>query len=450
MALGKMDKNINKVSHKYDRDLADQPESSAPLKPTLGDRLNAAFRKLRPSKHRGMEHKGITALICLILLTSGGGLGYTRYLTHMRLQAETKTRYNAEVPFSKSTGTTLKLDRLRLSGDKRTAYVPFSFNNMDTISEDANKYSVFVGATNGGMKQAVSGRMVLFGSIARGVIILHSIHRIANQTIDVFIRNNAQLNMDDEEQTEPDINNSNQYIKDFEQKYDALHFKVNPGARGAVHNRLLTTHDDPNQIYMQLFGQADRDKALRGDTESRSKIKIDLNVAKEFSSRLKKMGFRLPKTPKWMSSNWRPYDAIMSNGIPRNEEGRANAKDVADDAAYSPVNDKQDTQDQVQFPNVLKKKDGTTTNSQNSSTVNGGPSGGSDNSNGGQSHINGGNVNSPSELWAKLQQAWNEVLTLKHNIYTTNAATLFKVKATVNQQNKMASIADKKHFKQLN
>ena len=193
-------------------------------------------------------------------------------------QAKTLTSYNTQVQFSQTNNTNLTLNKIQLSSNRKTAYVPFTFSDMSQISTNADNYSVMVGGATKKMSPGtLTGQMVLFGDTSRGVILLHSLHKIPNQPIIVVLRSNLKLSPSSKQDTNVSTSGTHNTIQSYESKYNALNFEINPGAEKTRVNHKLKTSDNLSNIYNILFGKKDLEQNYKNDRKARSAIKIDDN-----------------------------------------------------------------------------------------------------------------------------------------------------------------------------
>lgn len=420
-------------------------------KPKALNAWQKGFETLRFDKHRRLERRIVYTGAAFFVLILGVGWSHHHKVHEDYLQSQKLTTFNSAVSFSQTSSVTMTLQKLHISKDGKTAFVPFTFSNLDSISANANNYYVIVLPASGKLQYYPSGQLIFFGTSGRGVIELHNEGGFQSQPLKVLIRNDKNLSGSDNDANSDISDSSNSVIAAVEAKYDMLDFTINPGGSDAQKSKVdVNSSNNPTELYNALFASQDIDKINQANKSNEKQIAHDKALITEYRQRLTTMGFKVPDDPKWMNDNWKPYDYIQDDGVPYNLRGKRTAEQALQSAidGTSLVNNNNDSStdpDAVSFPGVLKRADGTTTDDY--STANAPVGGnGTTNSGTGADSING-NSDSPATLWANLQSTWQDVKTAKRNIYSTNAATLFQIKAFGLQQQQLASIGSKKHFK---
>lgn len=405
--------------------------------------IKTFYETLRFNRHKKLERRIVYTGAALFVLLLGMGVSwhhksYVEYLESQRL-----TTYNTDVSFSKSSSVSMQLSDLKLSKDKKTVFIPFTFSNLDSISSDANNYYVIVLPTNGALQYYPSGQFILFGTSGRGVITLHNETGFPNQPLRILIRNDKNLGMSDDDANSDIDDSSNTLIAALESKYDMLDFTVNPGATHRKKNSSVDvdSSNTPTQLYDALFGTVDN-KIIDGyDKDARKAISTDIKQAAEYRQRLETEGFKVPNDPAWMSDTWKPYDWVQDDGVPYNMRNKLTAdaqKQKALDGTLNQASNSDLGPDAVTFPGSLKRADGSTTDD---SAAGAGAEAGT----GGDTTINGSSI-APSTTWSNLQNVWNDVLTQKRTIYVVDAMTRYRIKVFGDQQKQLASVGSKSHF----
>lgn len=420
-----------------------------------------AINTLRFDSHKKLERRIFYTGASIAVLTIGMGVSYHHTKYEEYIQSQQLTNYDTSVSFSKSTSVTMTLQKMALSSDKKTAFIPFTFSNLDSISSDANNYYVLILPTSGNLQYYPSGQFILFGTSGRGVIELHNESGFKSQPLKVLIRNDKNLNVSDSDANSDVSDTSDSLIAAVEQKYDMLDFTVNPGARDARSVDVGSTNT-PTELYNAIFGAQDIKKITKANKSNEQAITKDKALATEYRQRLASMGFNVPNDPKWMADDWKPYDWVQDNGVPYNLRGKVTADQqktsAIDGTLKLPTENGTDSSDNdpdgQKFPDVLKRPDGSTTN--DSQTVNGPASNGASSNGTGDSGTTGdassinGTASDPAGLWSQLQSVWNDVKINKRRIYSVNAMTLYQIKVFGDQQQQLASVGSKQHFRVTN
>lgn len=401
-----------------------------------------AFNTLKLDKHRRLERRIVFTGCALFILLSGVGISHHHKAVQDYLESQQLTNYNSQVTFSKSTSVSMTIQKLRISNDGKTAFIPFTFSDLSSISADADNYYVIVLPTTGKLQYYPSGQFILFGTSGRGVIELHNEGGFKSQPLRVLLRNDKNLSGSDDDANSDITDESGSTISAVEQKYDMLDFTVNPGGSDAS-SIGVGSSNTPTELYNALFGQADAKKVTDDNKSAQKQINTDKARAAEYRQRLATQGFNVPADPKWMADDWKPYDWVQDNGVPYNLRNKVTAQQQYQSAADGNLNaptDNTNDPDSVKFPDVLKRADGSTTNQTGSIST----PGQSDANNG--NTVNGNSQN-PSDTWSSLQDVWNDVHEQKRRIYSVNALTLFQIKVFGDQQKQLASVGSKSHFK---
>lgn len=365
--------------------------------------------------HRKIEQFGIK----LMAWTAFLGVGFTISTVNNRhrVYEELMTVNNAgsTSTFSKTQDVTLTLGSSRLSQDKKTAYIPVTFSATDEMSHQANNFKIFVWTSdNKPLQYHVNGRFVMFGTTGRATLVLKSPESIKNQPLFIYFRNDKKIPSEDEATADANMTNNPDGGSSAYGKYDVARFKVNPGSRVVQRTSRLDanidTDDGLEDLYETIFGTSDVKKVRKNIRNDQRRINQNMVRAHQLESELKDEGFNVPKEPAWMSSSWRPFDAVnIKTGMTKNGQRAASY-------SYDANNDP----DNVSFPNSLTGKDGETTDN----------SGNTSNNQSDQNDSNeniGGTQSDPSDQWSKLVQAWQRIQTLKRDIYINQYTQLAKV-----------------------
>lgn len=409
-----------------------------------------AFDTLKLDKHKRLERRIIFTGCAIFILLSGTGIAHHHKAVEDYLESQQLTTYNSQVSFSKSTSVEMTLQKLKVSNDGKTAFIPFTFSNLDSISADANNYYVIVLPTAGKLQYYPSGQFILFGTSGRGVIELHNEGGFKSQPLRILLRNDKNLSGSDDDANSDIVDESNSAIAAVENKYDMLDFTINPGGSDASTVNVGSSNT-PTELYNALFGSADVNKIQKDNKTAQKQINTDKARAAEYRQRLTAEGFNVPADPKWMADDWKPYDWVQDNGVPYNLRNKLTPQQqyqsAADGNLNAPTNDADDTDpDSVKFPDTLKRADGSTTNQSGSIAAPGSTNGDSAGNNNAAQQINGSS-DSPADTWSSLQDVWNDVHQQKRRIYSVNALTLFQIKVFGDQQKQLASVGSKSHFK---
>lgn len=333
--------------------------------------------------------------------------------------------------FSKSTDTTLTLNKTHLSKNGKTAYIPITFNSFDSVGIKADDYRLAVKPTDmKPMAYRLTGRLVLFQSANRGVIVITADKKIENEPLSIAILNTTSVakgtTTDDGDVDDVESDTGDSGDIDWG-KHDGLMFICNPGTTEAqAHTRLDAAPTDAKALYQQIFNSDDKQTIERKIKANQQKIRQNRAAAQALRERLSASGYDVPKNPAWIRDDWRPYDAVNL------KTGRtANGKDVNTYVADSEETDQND--DTENYPQNLKGRHGKTTED--------------DNSTNGDS--NADSSNGPAQQWTDLQDAWTAILEEKRDIYVTQYSNLYITKKSLQDVLDNATVGQSKYFKQL-
>lgn len=369
--------------------------------------------------HHVIERQTIWIGCSVGLLIGGVAVSQIHY-NHIRYEQLMRVdQSGATSHFSKTQNTVLTLGKTHLSSDDKTAFIPLTFSSTDNVGISAKNYRFYVTAASGkAMTYKVRGNFIMYGTTGRGVLVLHSPTKIENQPLALFVINQKKVSTVDEANEDDTMDQASADTTEFG-KYDVAPFKINPGAiEVAKHSRIDATAQEPLPIYEQLFGSGDIQKIYKSINKDKSQIKKYDRAASALIERLKDAGYDVPKAPDWMADDWQPEDAInLKTGKTRNGKNALTYKRQSTSDASS----------NNQYPTNLTNRDGTTTADASEQRQNSDNSSNSDaNSESGNANNIGGTATDPATQWQNLQQAWNQVETLKIDMYVTQYQRLYR------------------------
>lgn len=394
--------------------------------------------------HHTIERQTIYVATVLTLLGSGFVVSQVRY-NHLRYEQLMKVdQAGASSTFSKSTNTTLTLGKTRLSPSRHTAYIPITWSSTDQVGIKAKNYRFYItSASHKPMRYKFTGNFVMYGTDGRGILVLHSPNKIQNQPLVMFVVNQRHVPTADEEQEANQLDQSDGDTRQFG-KFDVAPFKINPGAIDVQkRDRLNLPVDDMQGLYETVFGSADARKIHKSIEQDQKDIKEQIAIAEGLRERLEDAGYKVPKNPSWLKSDWKPAYAVNVN------TGKtANGHDAL---TYEPDEDsdgQDNSSDNYGLPRSLKNSDGTTTDdaNQNSDSDSDSPNASSsssatrdngmgdnndhqaDNDSNTNANKIGGTSSDPSKQWQDLQTAWLKIRADKEDIYFAQAKRLYRIR----------------------
>lgn len=371
--------------------------------------------------HHVIERQTIWIGCSVGLLIGGVAVSQIHY-NHVRYEQLMRVdQSGATSHFSKTQNTVLTLGKTHLSSDHKTAYIPLTFSSTDNVGIHAKDYRFYVTAASGkAMTYKVRGNFIMYGTTGRGVLVLHSPTKIQNQPLALFVINQKKVSTVDQADEDNTMDQASADTTEFG-KYDVAPFKINPGAIDvAKHSKIDAKATDPLPIYEQLFGAGDTRQIYKAINKDKTQIEKYNKAADALIERLKDAGYDVPKSPAWMAKDWQPDDAInLKTGKTRNGKNALTYHPQTTDNASS----------NNQYPTNLTNRDGTTTADASADRQNNSDSSSSDadaNAESGNANAIGGTATDPASQWQNLQQAWNEVETLKTNLYVTQYQRLYR------------------------
>lgn len=404
------------------------------------------FKIFKLNSHKKIERKIMSFSLMLGVFIFSIFLGTYHNSNYNKEQASIVTGEGTTVNFSKTSDPEFNLKKIQLSSDKKTAYVPFQFNSMENLSTDANNYKVFVLPTAGKLSYKPTGQLIMFGTTGKGAIIIHSSNEIPNEPLHILLRNDKNLSTDESDQDDEAMSTRGMSSLNIaKQKTDMLDFRINPASKQVISNKELGTKDTSSKLYNQLFAKEMLKKITDNNKQNEKNIKINISQSEEYMRRLKVQGFDVPNQPKWLSEDWKPFDAIGSDGVPQNLVGKMTSEEAAS-KGYDDTNVNAENNPDVSekdLPEKLKRADGSTTEDNNNSSY------GNYSDDNIDQQSDSSSDESPATTWANLRTSWTNILQYKRTIYVTNAAAIFQLESVVKSQDNVASIGKDNKFKVL-
>ena len=146
--------------------------------------------KLKLDRHHKMER--FTVIVGTL------AVGFALNLSVSGLHAFQSTRqvlsdqamYTETAAFSR-TGTNVTVNGVYRSSDKKTAFVVYTIDNVDSLSLDGKSYDIYIMGYKDKLKsQTLSGRYFVFGSTGLMGMMLYDENGLPNQILDIVVRAN--------------------------------------------------------------------------------------------------------------------------------------------------------------------------------------------------------------------------------------------------------------------
>lgn len=397
-------------------------------------------------RHHGIERYTIGLALAVSLLTGGFVVSQVNF-HHLQYEELMKVDgAGSTTNFSKTKGVVLTLGRMRLSSNRKTAYVPITFSSTDSVGIKAKDYRFYVtDSSKKPMKYKVRGNFIMYGTTGRGVLVLQSPTRIVNEPLVLFIINQKHVQTIDENNEDNTMANASGDQFNFG-RFDVAPFKINPGAiEVQQHRRVDTDPTDLIAVYEQMFGSGDISKIQKRIESDKKTIRKNEEAAAALRERLEDAGYEVPKNPDCMKNSWRPSDMInLKTG--RTMDGKHSA------LSYNPEGDVTNLDPGNKYPKTLKNKDGSTMDDatrQSQSESDDSSSVSNANASSNANNQIGGTATDPIQQWQQLQQTWQNVFAAKRDIYVTRYQQLYSVRHQERHVTEHATIGPMKSVKQV-
>lgn len=265
-------------------------------------KFDGLIKKFKLDGHHRIERFGFIFIILLCCFSLVVGLCASAKIEASRMSMTEETIYNTEFSSSR-TGTTGKVVNVYRNKDKTKAFILLQFDDVSTISRDANTYQMFLtGSTPSGgrsdLKSEPSGSIYMFGGTGYMGIYLVDKNQFEKQILDLTIRCNDELVTVDEE------NLATEYDDSF-LKYDQFKVFFNPAGENGEILRCLDSDETPTayDLYVQSVIEP-QEKEIKAtlDTDVK-KLQTDLNLINERVQNLENENVVVPELPDFLSDD---------------------------------------------------------------------------------------------------------------------------------------------------
>ncbi len=242
-------------------------------------------------RHFKMQIFGVSVFICVLIFSLNLLSIKVDYDKAVDKYLSSKVTYSTSFEMSKSS-TKVNVSRLFVDSTKTKCFILLSFDNMYTLSADANSYQVFITNTGKGakkIKENMTGEIYMFGADGSMGIYLQSDIPFENQPKLITLRSYSNI--------------SNVSNKNNSKKYDDGRFVINPGGTEAKTISFLEYHmpgTDFNytDIYRQAFAVSREAEIRQNIEQSYDYMKEDFLRLKEYSERLRNLyNVKVPQLP---------------------------------------------------------------------------------------------------------------------------------------------------------
>jgi len=244
-------------------------------------------------KHHVIERFGVLFIVCLIFLMGTGISGFVQYekLQHAALGNTAAYTGAFVTSMSHVPGT---VEGVYTNNDKTRGFILLHYDDIRSVSIDANKYQVFVmGVDNNRiyreeLKSQMAGCIYLFGNTGYMGIYLMCSEGFANQITMLTVRANNQM--------------ANTVVPLTEESYntiDQFNIYVNMGASGAGHLDFLESDDILNvtSMYEEMVVRPAENR-VENDLNEMLHGRVTYQAQfDEYTSRLQREGIVVPERP---------------------------------------------------------------------------------------------------------------------------------------------------------
>lgn len=355
--------------------------------------------------HRKIERFGINLVVGFSLLFFGATISFMTYHHKQFVKMMTVDSNGSVSDFSRTDDVSLTLNKIKMSKDHHHAYIPVTFSDISKMSPLAKSYKVVIWTAKDRAKilYHVKGHLVMFGPTGRAVLVLDSTEKIQSQPLLVYIINTKKIPSNTVDDVASQDKNS-EYGN-----YDVAMFKINPGAYSiqkhadVINNLDINSKNGIGLLYHYSFGDKDI-KSLQAQIKSKnSLIKKNLAIANNLITQLKLAGYHVPDAPKYLKSNWRPFDVVNVN------TGKTATGIDFDNYDYDSNSDP----DLVAFSDTLQNSNGSDMHDSSAEMSN-------------ETETTAGT--NAAQQWSDLQTAWTNIFQAKREIYVDIYGQLSKIK----------------------
>ena len=269
------------------------------------------MEKLKLGPHYRMERFSLLFGVMLVglLLTVGAC-----FVAHVQKQGNTigeQAIYTTEFETSR-TGVSGKVENVYTSKDKTKTFLLLSFDDVSTISTNADNYQMFLtGATVEQNKETLdglpSGSIYMFGNTGYMGIYLVNRDGFSPQILDLVVRCNAELQTQESQDVDEEVEDQS-FVN-----HDQFRVYFNPGASQAEHLDCLDADKAPSvsDFYDEAVIEPQEDELHATLTDQVNQLRVDLNTIQEYEQRVENAGINLPSEP----------DIIAGDKVVQNDDG---------------------------------------------------------------------------------------------------------------------------------
>lgn len=258
----------------------------------------ATFFGNMTSRHRRMETFAVSFGILIFGILVVTVISFAMFIQQQNNTLSSKAIYTTDFSTSKTniSGTVVGV---YASEDRTKAFILMKFDDVKSISTNANNYQVFMTGINGQkrretLKSSPAGSVYVFGNSGYMGIYLVNNEGFPTQILDIVVRANAEL-------VKKSDNASNEYANDESfSNYDQFRIYANPGATDATVLKCLSNGNAPT--VKDLYNEAvvtNQEAAIRKDlyADLDDMITAQANI-KEYTDRLTAQdGVQVPAQP---------------------------------------------------------------------------------------------------------------------------------------------------------
>lgn len=250
------------------------------------------------SRHKRMETFAVSFGILLFGILVVTVISFGMFVQQQNNTLSSKAIYTTDFSTSKTniSGTVVGV---YASEDRTKAFILMKFDDVKSISTNANNYQVFMTGINGQkrretLKSSPAGSVYVFGNSGYMGIYLVNNEGFPTQILDIVVRANAEL-------VKKSDNVSNEYANDESfSNYDQFRIYANPGATDATVLKCLSNGDAPavKDLYNETV-VTNQEAAIRKDlyADLDDMITAQANI-KEYTDRLSAQdGVQVPAQP---------------------------------------------------------------------------------------------------------------------------------------------------------
>lgn len=269
--------------------------------------------KLKLDRHHKMERFTIIVGTLAVGFALNLSVSGVHAFKSTRQVLSDQAMYTETAAFS-LTQTNVTVNGVYRSADKKTAFVVYTIDNVDTLSLDGKTYDIYIMGYKDKIKsQTLNARYFVFGGTGLMGMMIYDQNGLPNQILDIVVR-------------------ANKKVADYQagaadggdvtfSKYNQMRLYVNPGAKNAIKMPQLGTDINKELLYYLFVGEKQETPLLDQYKESKRQERLLYDKIDEYKERIKSAGYELPDAPEWAKRDYRlPKGFMLEDDLTMNPD----------------------------------------------------------------------------------------------------------------------------------